>query len=93
MNEILPVVFTVVLIVITIVLTVVGIQVIMVLAEIKRTLSKANQVIDNIEEKANRYLSPIQSLGTMAASLKSSMKVFQGFVSWLNRNKNKSNEE
>ncbi len=87
MQEILPVVFAVVVVIITIVLSVVGIQMIMVLAEVKRTLKKVNDTLDDAEEKFNQVLVPLQSIGGMASGLQTGFKVFETFVGWITRNK------
>lgn len=85
--DILPIVFSVVLVVLAIVLSVVGIQVIMVLFEVKRTLKKLNDTLDMAENKFNAIVAPIQNLGGMAAGMSTGFKVFESFVGWLNRNK------
>ncbi|NCN87336.1 MAG: hypothetical protein GW941_00405 [Candidatus Pacebacteria bacterium] len=85
--EVLPIVFSVVLVVLAIVLSVVGIQIIMVLMEVKRTLKKFNDTLDMAENKINAVIQPLQNLGGMAAGLNSGFKVFESFVGWLNRNK------
>lgn len=85
--EVLPIVFSVVLVVLAIVLSVVGIQIILVLIEVKRTLKKVNDTLDIAEQKMNAVVQPLQNLGGMAAGLNTGFKVFESFVGWLNRNK------
>lgn len=85
--EVLPIVFSVVLVVLAIVLSVVGIQIIMVLIEVKKTLKKVNDTLDDAEKKMNAVVQPLQNLGGMAAGLNTGFKVFESFVGWLNRNK------
>lgn len=85
--EILPIVFSVVLVVLAIVLSVVGVQIILVLIEVKRTLKKFNDTLDSAEAKLNAVVQPLQNLGGMAAGLNTGFKVFESFVGWLNRNK------
>ncbi|MBD3279377.1 MAG: hypothetical protein GF390_01555 [Candidatus Pacebacteria bacterium] len=87
MPDILPIVFAVVLVILTVVLSVVGIQIILVLMEIKRTLKKFNNTLDMAETKINQVIAPLQSLGGMATGVKSGIKVFEAFVSWLQRDK------
>ncbi|MFZ1721282.1 MAG: hypothetical protein WAU07_02140 [Microgenomates group bacterium] len=83
--EIVPIVFSVVLVVLAIVLSVVGIQVIMVLMEVKKTLTRVNSTIDMAEAKFQSFVQPLQSLGGAAAGLKTGLKVFETFVTWLKR--------
>lgn len=85
--EILPIIFSVVLVVLAIVLSVVGVQIILVLIEVKRTLKKFNDTLDSAEAKLNAVVQPLQNLGGMAAGLNTGFKVFESFVGWLNRNK------
>lgn len=85
--EILPIVFSVVLVILAIVLSVVGIQIIMVLIEVRRTLKKFNDTLDSVETKMNAIVQPLQNLGGMASGLGTGFKVFESFVGWLNRNK------
>lgn len=88
--ELLPTVFSVVLVVLAIILSIVGFQVIMVLVEVKRTLKKANQAIEVAESKLNAVIQPLQKIGDMASGLKNGMKIFEAFTGWMNRNKTKS---
>jgi len=85
--EVLPIVFSVVLVILAIVLSVVGFQIIMVLIEVKRTLKKVNDTLDMAENKFNAVVQPLQNLGGMASGLNTGFKVFESFVGWLNRNK------
>lgn len=85
--EVLPIVFSVVVIVLTLILGVVGIQLVLVLLEVRKTLRKLNSVLDVAEQRINAIVTPLQNLGGMAQGLKTGMKVFEGFVGWLNRNK------
>ena len=69
------------------VFSVVGIQFILVLMEVRRTLKRANDTMAKVEERINLVLQPLQSLGGMASGLGTGFKVFEKFVSWLSRNK------
>ncbi|HYD35240.1 MAG TPA: hypothetical protein VD999_04190 [Vitreimonas sp.] len=83
----LPVIFAIVLIVLTSVLTVVGVQIILVLAEMKKTLEKVNTTLDTAEAKLHAVTQPLQSLGGMASGLSTGFKVFEAFTGWLHRSK------
>lgn len=85
--ELLPIVFSVVLVVLAIVLSVVGVQIILVLIEVKRTLKKFNDTLDATQMKLNAIVQPLQNLGGMASGLNTGFKVFESFVGWLNRSK------
>lgn len=83
----MPMIISVVLVVLTIVLTVVGVQLVMVLAEVKKTFVKLNTTLDTAETKFQALVSPLQNLGGMASGLRTGMKVFETFVGWLGREK------
>lgn len=89
--EVIPTVFAVALVVLTIVLAVVGVQMVLVLLEVKRTLQKVNQAIDTADEKISAIVEPLHKVATMASGLGTGMKVFEAFVSWLQRDKTDKN--
>ncbi len=90
--DIIPIIFAVVVVILTIVLAVVGVTLVLVLLEVRRTLKKANQAIDVIEDKVNAVIGPLQNLGGMAAGLSTGFKVFEAFVGWLQRDKDKDDK-
>lgn len=87
--DILPIVFSVVVVILTIVLSVVGIQIIMVLIEVKRTLRKVNDTLDLVEEKVHAITSPFQNLGGALSGIKTGMQFFEAFTAWLNKGSKK----
>jgi len=84
----LPLVFAVVLVILTIVLSVVGFQLVKVLMELRKTLHKVNETLDTVDATVLAITQPLHSLGGMASGLGAGFKVFETFVSWLNRSKN-----
>lgn len=80
-------ILSVVLVVLAIVLTVVGIQMFLVLQELKRTLLKVNNTLDTVDLAVTSVVTPLQSLGGMASGLSTGMKVFEAFAGWLQRNR------
>jgi len=85
--EYLPYIFALVLVILTTILAVVGFQLVQVLIELRRTLRKVNETLDTIDATVTAVTQPLHSLGGMASGLNSGFKVFETFVSWLNRNK------
>lgn len=85
--EYLPIVFVVILAILTIVLSVVGVQMVLVLNELKKTLQKVNTTLDFVEDTVSSVTQPLQGLGGIANGLSTGMKVFETFVGWLNRDK------
>lgn len=86
--DFLPIVFAVVLVILTVVLSVVGFQLVKVLMELQKTLRKVNDTLDTVDATVVAVTQPLHSLGGMASGLGAGFKVFETFVSWLNRNKN-----
>jgi len=84
--EYLPIAFSVILIILTIILSVVGVQLVLVLIEVKKTLRKVNLVLDTAEQRLNSIVMPFQNIGGMASGLQTGFKVFEAFVGWLHRN-------
>lgn len=80
-------VFVILLLMLTIVLCVVGVYLVMVLMEVKKTLHKVNTTLDTAEERLVALTQPFQRLGGMTSGLATGMKVFETFVTWLNRTK------
>lgn len=87
--EALPIILTSVLIVLAIVLTVVGVQLFLTLMEFKKTLRKVNEAVDVVETRLVSITAPFQSLGGAVTGMRTGFKVFELFVSWLNRNKDR----
>lgn len=98
-NEILPIVLVVCLVVLTIVLVVVAINLIGVLVEGKKVLKKANSavdkansVIDSTQEKISGILNPFHSLSAFVTNFTAGLKVAEGFMSFVNRDKDGAKE-
>lgn len=83
--DIVPIVFSVVLVILTIVISVVGIQLILVLTEVRRTLSKVNNTLDVVEDRVASIISPFQNLGGALSGLKTGMHMFEAFTSYLGK--------
>ena len=87
MQQILPIILTVMLSVLTLMMVVVGVLAIQVLLKLKRTLEHVNSSIELIEDKLVSIVSPLHSIGGMAASMRTGMTIFESFLGWVNRNK------
>jgi hypothetical protein len=85
--ELVPTVFAIALAALTIVLSVVGIQMVLVLLELKRTLKKVNEALEVADEKISAIVAPLQKISGVASGLGTGMKVFEAFVGWLNKDK------
>lgn len=89
----LPIVFSVVLVILTVVLTVVGIQFLLVLVQFRKTLQRLNDTLDAAERRINNLVGPLKSVGAAAAGLKTGLKVFETFVSWLQRDRHEKSSQ
>jgi uncharacterized protein YoxC len=92
MESLLPTVLVIVAVILTVILSVVGIQIILVLTEVKRTLQKVNNTLDEAEAKINAIISPLQNLGGLATGLQTGIKVFESFTGWLTSRKDASSK-
>jgi predicted PurR-regulated permease PerM len=87
MTEFLPVLFAIVLVVLTATLVAVGVHLILVLRSFRQALEKINSVFDETEEKIKAITEPLQNLAGIAAGVKTGVKVFESFTSFLNKKK------
>lgn len=87
--ELVPAVFAIALSILTVVLTVVGIQMVSVLLELKKTVKKVNKAIETTDDKISAIIQPLQKVAGVAAGVGTGMKVFEAFVTWLQRDKEK----
>ena len=100
MNEILPIVLAVSVSILTVTLVVMAINLIAIFSQIKKSLEKANsaidkatQVVDVAQAKVESILNPFASLSAFITNFTAGLKVTEGFMSWLNRNKNDAETE
>ncbi len=87
--ELLPYIFAGVLVVLTVVMTVVGVQLFLVLHQMKKSLTKINNGLDTAGSMMSAVVSPLQQLGATAKSVQTGFQVLETFSSWLQRNKQK----
>jgi len=88
MAEVLPAIFAIVLIILAIVVGVVGIQLLLVLIEVKKTLSRINTTIDLAETHLRSLQVPFSNISNTFSGLKAGYKVFESFMGFLNRKSN-----
>lgn len=81
----LVVVLTVVAAILSVVLIVVGVQTILVLQEVKRSLQRFNTMTEVIEKTVNKALSPLQNVGGMMTGFKTGFKLLETFSTFLKR--------
>lgn len=86
----LAIVLTVVAAVLSVVLLVVGVQTILVLQEVRRSLRNFNRMTEVIEDSITRTLAPFQQLGGLGSGLRTGMRLLDTFSAFLNSKKNES---
>lgn len=79
----LVVVLTVVATVLSLVLVVVGVQTVLVLQEVRRSLKRFNTMTEVIEATVTKTLSPLQHLGSLTQGLKVGFKMVDSFANYL----------
>lgn len=78
-----------VVIVLTVMLVIIGLQVFFILRDLRRTIDKANKVLDNTEEITESVSAPVSSFSSLLMGLQSGKTV----VSFLKRLKEKKKNE
>ncbi len=78
------IILIVALVALTSVLTAVGIQLFMLLSELRQTVAKVNDIIDETETRIVGIVRPLQQIGAAMVSVKSSLRVFEAITGWLN---------
>ncbi len=87
MTQILPYILAGSLLILTVVLAIVGVQLFLVLKSFRQAIDKVNHIADETETKIKSIAQPLQGLVGIAAGVKTGVKVFEGFVSYLNKKK------
>ncbi len=86
--DILPRVFSVVFVFLAVVLSVVGVQMVMVLMQLRQTLQRVNAALSTAEAKVASLTEPLKQFSGTVSGIKTGLKVFETFVGWLQKDKN-----
>ncbi len=81
----LVIVLTVVAAVLSIILVVVGVQTILVLQEMRRSLQRFNELAEVLEQTLDRAFAPLQNLGGMMQGMKVGLKMFESFAHFIKK--------
>ncbi len=87
----LSIVLTVVAAILSIVLLVVGVQTILVLQEVRRSLNNFNRMTEVVEDTVVRTLSPFQQLGGVGAGLRTGFRLLETFSNFISTKSNETN--
>ena len=88
--DFIPVVFRVVLDIVIYPISVVGIQVILTLSELRTTLRKVKDSIDDVDRRIEMVVTPLQSIASASTALKAGSKFLEVFVNILQKKNGKS---
>ena len=77
----------------TAVLIVIGIQLTLLLIELRSTLHKFNQVADIAGAKINSIIQPLQQISTAAVGFKAGMKAVEAVMEWVGEKRQASKEQ
>lgn len=81
----LAIVLTVVAAVLSLVLIVLGVQTILVLQEVRRSLQNFNRMTTVVEDTIVRTLTPLQQLGGISQGLKAGFRLLDTFASFISQ--------
>lgn len=74
----------------TIVALIIGIQIILLLKELNKSLSRFNQVLDSAETTIRKFSQPITSVAGLVEGIKQSTKIIEIVSNFLNRHRHSS---
>lgn len=87
------IVLTVVAAVLSIILIVVGVQTILVLQEVRRTLQRVNAMTEVVETTVLKTLTPLQNIGGMMGGFKTGFRLLETFTGFLKRSADADEDE
>lgn len=85
--DISQIISTTAIAVLTIIAAVIGIQVILILKEVKRSIDKVNSLINTAQDSMDKFSKPLIGLAGVFEGLKQSTKVIELVSDFMNRNK------
>lgn len=89
MTDTTQILLVVVITVLTIILSAVGVQIFLILKEVRESIRKMNKVLDNVGEVSEAITKPITSLSDTITGISG----VTGILSWLSGRKKKREEE
>ena len=79
------IILTVVASILSLVLLVVGVQTILVLQQVRKTLDRVNRMSEAVETGVNKVVTPLSNLGGMMGGMKTGFKMLELFSNFLQR--------
>jgi hypothetical protein len=84
----LVIILTVVASILSLVLLVVGVQTILVLQQLRKTLEKVNRMTDVVEFSVTKVVTPLSNLGGMMGGMKAGFRMLELFTAFLQKQTN-----
>ena len=81
----LVIVLTVVASILSVVLLVVGVQTILVLQQLRRTLERVNRMTEVVEFSVTKVVTPLSNLGGMMGGMKTGFRMLEMFTNFLQK--------
>lgn len=88
--DVMQIIFVVILSIVAIVLVVVGIQLFLVLRDLRTAIRRVDAGIAQIQNKFNQVVEPLQNLGGAVAGMRAGFKMVETFAQWLHRDKDET---
>jgi len=79
--------------ILTVLLVIVGVQVVMILKEVKTTLSHVNKTLEVADNIVGALAKPASGIADIVAGVKTGLKITDSFVSWISKNHDRKSEE
>lgn len=88
--DIMQIIFIVILSIVAIVLVVVGVQLFLVLRDLRTAIRRVDAGIANLQAKITQVVEPLQNLGGAVAGMRAGFKMVETFAQWLHREKHET---
>ncbi len=82
LNQTLPAIAITVL---TVLLSIISVQIILILKDIKRTVGRANALMDSIENTISKLSDPTKSLGSLISGVREGLHLFDSFSHFISQ--------
>ena len=76
LNQTLPIISITVL---TVLLSIISVQIILILKEVKKSISRANAVMDSVDNTISKLSDPTRSIGGLISGVREGLRLFDSF--------------
>lgn len=75
----------IVIVLLTTMLTVIGVQIVLILKDLRKLINRTNSLIDRVEMKVSSFSNPFQNLTGVVDSFREGVRIFETVSSLINR--------